>query len=819
MSFSSSSSPPLSPSLSSTLSVSPSPSRYPSPTPSADFSPNISKREYLLAQIRQKDTIIDSLLKQLHNPYIATPLSIASYRMATSPSDHNNQNVLAWLDRLQSSVRDAGKKSPGAFLDIRGADGNEEDSEGENENKRIQDQFSKAAVMKTEGNDEADGEGPLQDSEKPQSSLPESHVPLGLIAALSLSSSKASMKKDQSKDPKLDDDLNDDNVGVANETYFMPGPATDLGMRASLIEQHSAPEILVHGLVKPEDVEKLFQIFYERVNPFISLLDPVLHTPASTFARCPFLFTVICAISSRYYAEKSEIYPIAMHFAKHSAANALIDGWKSVELCQAYILMSIYAVPARRWEEDRSWLYTGLAIRIATDLNLHHVSTVKPTSEKQEREILNKTRVWMICFNLDRSTATQFGKPSTIKEDFIVRNAKDWYKKSQYNLSYDVHLCGYSALLQIVAKFHDEIFSDPSSPTGLNKKVDFRAITLAHNARLTEYYEEWDKRFKDDSDATDPGSALRCSLLPFLVGYSRLVMFSFGFQQAYQRGFENEDSIFFTTCLEAAKSVIENMINGLAPSGYMRYAPDGHFVFASFASAFLLKLLRPEFSSFLEKEQENEIFDLIGRLIQTLSSPKIAIDDRHTPKLYARFLAGLLSRHRRDGATVGRLQTIPAVPHAIPPSSVPGQAAPSANTLGAGHYPSAQNGNGGSGGILSQGMEHQTMHQMPTETPVYMPEATFATSTGQIDFGADYDMTYGASEFSDQEMLATMQAIKNPAWWQNMMMPGFSWPEASPSPPANPHNYPANMVNSSYLSNLGPSAAGFGMFHGAEVMM
>ena len=72
---------------------------------------------------------------------------------------------------------------------------------------------------------------------------------------------------------------------------------------------------------------------------------------------------LVCAIASRYYAEKSEIYPIAMHFAKHSAANALIDGWKSVELCQAYILMSTYAVPARRWEEDRSWLYTGLAIR------------------------------------------------------------------------------------------------------------------------------------------------------------------------------------------------------------------------------------------------------------------------------------------------------------------------------------------------------------------------------------------------------------------------------------------------------------------------
>ena len=62
--------------------------------------------------------------------------------------------------------------------------------------------------------------------------------------------------------------------------------------------------------------------------------------------------------------------------------------------------------------------------------------------------------------------------------------------------------------------------------------------------------------------------------------------------------------------MEAATSVVENMVDGLAPSGYMRYAPDGwspfshfcvyifiivafflgHFVFASFASAFLLKV-------------------------------------------------------------------------------------------------------------------------------------------------------------------------------------------------------------------------------------
>src|SRR6266478_390534 len=56
------------------------------------------------------------------------------------------------------------------------------------------------------------------------------------------------------------------------------------------------------------------------------------------------------------------------------------------------------------------------ALRLATDLNLHQPSFAKPQSEKHEREILNKARVWLICCNLDRSTAAQFGKPSTIKE-------------------------------------------------------------------------------------------------------------------------------------------------------------------------------------------------------------------------------------------------------------------------------------------------------------------------------------------------------------------------------------------------------------------
>lgn len=155
--------------------------------------------------------------------------------MATSPSDQNNRNLLAWLDRLQSSVRDAGKKGgPRAFLDVRNIDEPEE-SDPESESKRNQ-----AGEAKDETSPPADAED--TDADALQTSLPDSHVPLGLIADLSLSNSKAYRKKD-AKDARLaEEDYNDDNVvrsfrdlfrlnainpispqGVANATYFMPG--------------------------------------------------------------------------------------------------------------------------------------------------------------------------------------------------------------------------------------------------------------------------------------------------------------------------------------------------------------------------------------------------------------------------------------------------------------------------------------------------------------------------------------------------------------------------------------------------------------------
>ena len=72
---------------------------------------------------------------------------------------------------------------------------------------------------------------------------------------------------------------------------------------------------------------------------------------------------VVCAIASRFFTERPGIYSTMMQYAKLAAGTALISGNKNVEMCHAYILLSVYPVPVRKWEDQRSWLYLGLAIR------------------------------------------------------------------------------------------------------------------------------------------------------------------------------------------------------------------------------------------------------------------------------------------------------------------------------------------------------------------------------------------------------------------------------------------------------------------------
>jgi hypothetical protein len=134
--------------------------------------------------------------------------------MATSPSDQNNRNIVAWLDRMQSSLQTPqGKGGLGAFklgpCVPRGDMHIDDDSDDASDHNHGAFDDKKDVI------DGGDPNGSPQEPEKLQS-LPDAAVPLGLIANLSLSNTKAKgggkSKPKQDGDPANPEDVDDDDV-------------------------------------------------------------------------------------------------------------------------------------------------------------------------------------------------------------------------------------------------------------------------------------------------------------------------------------------------------------------------------------------------------------------------------------------------------------------------------------------------------------------------------------------------------------------------------------------------------------------------------
>ncbi|KAK0187333.1 hypothetical protein F5146DRAFT_1209911 [Armillaria mellea] len=683
--------------------------------------PKVYERERLLTEIRQKDAIIETLLKQLHNPCLATPHSICEYLTSVSPSNINNPNVLAWLNRLKSGVR-FGMLGP---------------SEAVSGQLLHDQQYNLPAHSEAQ-----------EHEEMPTSVIESSHVPVDFRLERGIPSQKG--KARERKNFRRD---------VAWEAQVI---SSEPGFRLRNSEGLNTPEILALGLMTPEDAEQLFDIFYQYINPFIALLDPVLLTPKLTLTRCPVLFTVICAIASRYHPRKSSIYPTVMYFAKLSAANALVlDEMKSVELCQAYSLMSIYAVPEKSWDRDQSWLYTGLAISIATALRLNQTAKFNSATENEEREYLNRVRVWQFCFLLDQTTAIQFGKPSMMKEDTAIRHSGEWYKQSHHNLDYDVYLCGCNVLVRIVARFREEVVLDWRGLIN-SERGNLRDTTMRYDGEIEIFEEEWKSKFK--AGAFHRRAMMQRSELHFCVAYVRLVMFSFGFHQVFHAGMETWYDYFFNKSLEYAKSVIRCMNEDLAPSEFIRYAPDRYFMCAAFAAVFLFKLLRPEFLSLLRKADRDESLNLIEILINKFSSSDIAVDDRHTPKLYARFLTTALGKYQESKGTArGHSQTVLLVNTGTSRSAT--------------DKVDKESSNNPQKSSVAQEYDSTGFTYWPASRPVPLDSDTELL---HIIYGSQNVNGNGWAEGqpgnTEDEMVMPIHSLDNPEWLQGTLMPGYDFP-------------------------------------------
>ncbi|KAJ3521872.1 hypothetical protein NMY22_g12132 [Coprinellus aureogranulatus] len=384
------------------------------------------------------------------------------------------------------------------------------------------------------------------------------------------------------------------------------------------------PDIVKHCSLYPEEIVELFSLFFKHVNSHFSILDEALHTPRYLINTSPFLFTVVCAISSRHYVSRPGVYPLAMDFARDAAGKGLVEGRQNVDSCQAYLLLAVYPVPKRKWVEDKSWLLMGVAIRMAMELKLNQ----PPAEDLPEHG----------------SHAIQFGKMPMLRlDDFLARSSTYWYRSSRMNLPLDVHLCAYVQLLTIMVKWRMET-AEMAKMESTKDSVKV-AHALETHQLLSDEMDRWVKVYAEELAHNPlPVCSYRGNTTQLIAAYLKLVVLSNAFTPAYKQGL-SPDTPFFRLSLNAARNVIQIMVERLSPTGSLRYAMDANFLYVSYAASYLIQLIRPKFVSLLKDTELKEIILSVISLIQVLGSRDVALDGRHTPALYSRFIAALLKQY------------------------------------------------------------------------------------------------------------------------------------------------------------------------------
>ncbi|KAG9077271.1 hypothetical protein FS749_010857 [Ceratobasidium sp. UAMH 11750] len=338
------------------------------------------------------------------------------------------------------------------------------------------------------------------------------------------------------------------------------------------------------------------------------------------------------------------------------AGEAFVEGWKSVEKVQAFILLATFPAPSRRYEEDRTWIYLGGAIRMAMDLDLNRPPESVFTSEMAEREYLNRVRTWLICHNLEVSGAANDNKPITMQEDATIVSSRSWWQSSRFNMPYDIHLCAFTQICMIFHKYYRILRSDSNAQAAYTTK-DVLEIADGFTKEVEDFQVHFEKLFAEASNREDDACVYRAHVRD-AAHYFRLVIYSRCYGKLSGQGIQPGDPIPLY-CIDAASQLVKALTDHHAHSEYFKYSAEGWFTFGAFAGAFMIKLLCPQAAPVVDAAQHQHLRALVAQLIDAYRSPQVYIDEQHTPYIYAQFLSRLLARADELNGIVEEAQQAP----------------------------------------------------------------------------------------------------------------------------------------------------------------
>ncbi|KAJ7687571.1 fungal-specific transcription factor domain-containing protein [Mycena olivaceomarginata] len=390
------------------------------------------------------------------------------------------------------------------------------------------------------------------------------------------------------------------------------------------------------GIIDEDQAKVLFDLIFLRLNPFINLFDPALHSVHYVRSKCPFLFTTLIMAGCKFF--KPEVFKPCQKLAHEFAVRAFAEAWKRVEVVQAFACLTYWKDP----DDNRTWTYIGYACRMAVELGLnrYHASPPPNETEFQMLERRNRERTYLVLFTHDRSLSTQTGRSWMLPEDDLVRHSSTWHEQAgNPPRPEDVIVAAQAQLRRISSETTDMFYTKGGTSNGHND-VNYEVVLRNCNGKLTQWMDTWQAEMQRAG-----GESFHFSFLSLFRLHVRLFLNSFGIQASLSPSSRASPSLqALSACCTSALDGLRIVSKDFPSMSMLRYGQDSITVMCAYSAVFLLKLLRSSNTlAQLHEGTAHEIHTLISKTADAYYDASVLSPAATSAAYHARFLRSLLA--------------------------------------------------------------------------------------------------------------------------------------------------------------------------------
>ncbi|CAG9987006.1 unnamed protein product [Clonostachys byssicola] len=230
------------------------------------------------------------------------------------------------------------------------------------------------------------------------------------------------------------------------------------------------------------DAEKLFTTFKGTLNAYLWGGVVLVHdTLASARQSSPLLVAAILAVTALHTQDEGQsfdrYYPILLEIAGQS----LFQRYHNLDDIRGLCIGAF-------WLSDVSWKLSGLAVRIATELNIHQSCAKALRGDAAHFE---KARLWYVLYVCDHHFSIAYGRPPVINEDMTITNHQAFLDLPGATKS-DIRLHSQVGIFMILSRVD---FSFGPDRSRLVANDEFESIRR-YGADIDQWRRKWEQRLE-----------------------------------------------------------------------------------------------------------------------------------------------------------------------------------------------------------------------------------------------------------------------------------------------------------------------------------